>query len=332
MQGKWVMVTVALVVAGAIGGAIVMRRRQIPVSKPARAAGALELPASGVVTFTGTIRPQHVTAVGASMDGNIDMFLADVGQEVFEGETLARIGAPALASDRENAARAVERARDQVGRVEEILNAALMEQSRAQADAERGKAEVDRTSRDYDRQRMLNARGATPRRTYEKSETDYKAAVDQYELLSKAGNAAAENVRNSQAVVDTAKKAVDARLAELDEAQGNIDAAGEVLSPVDGMVVTRSGQPGKPARDAGDQMFVIATDLFALEVTVEPPPPVLNRIVPGMPAMVLVPELTNAGFAGEVKGIDKGVVVVQFVSGLPAVKPGMKADVRFKLD
>jgi hypothetical protein len=67
-------------------------------------------------------------------------------------------------------------------------------------------------------------------------------------------------------------------------------------------------------------------------VTVEPTPPVLNRIVPGMPAMVLVPELTNAGFAGEVKGIDKGVVVVQFVSGLPAVKPGMKADVRFKLD
>ena len=332
MQGKWVMVTVGLVVAGAIVGAIVMRRRQTPPAAPARAAAALELPASGIVTFTGTIRPQHVTAVGASVDGNIEMFLADVGQEVLEGETLARIGAPALASDRENAANAVERARDEVARRESSLSAALMEQSRAEADAERGKGEVDRFNRDYDHQRMLYARGATPRLTYEKSEKDYQAALDQYQLLSKTLNAAAENARNNQAVTDTAEKTLEARLAELDEAQGSAEAAAEVRSPVDGIVVTRNGEVGKPAREAGDQMFVIATDLFALEVTVEPPPPVLNRIVPGEPAMVLVPELTNSGFAGEVKGIDKGVVVVQFVSGLPAVKPGMKADVRFKLE
>jgi hypothetical protein len=58
----------------------------------------------------------------------------------------------------------------------------------------------------------------------------------------------------------------------------------------------------------------------------------LSRIVPGLPAMVLVLELTSAGFEGVVKGIDKGAVVVQFVSGLAAVRPGMKADVRIKLD
>jgi multidrug resistance efflux pump len=207
-----------------------------------------------------------------------------------------------------------------------------MEQSRAAADAERGKAEVDRANRDYDRQRMLYAQGATPRLAYEKSEKDYQGALAQYQLLNKVLNAAAEDAHNSQAVLDTARKALEARLAELDETQGNIEAASEVRSPVDGLVVTRSGQPGKPARESGDQMFVIATNLFALEVAVEPPPPVLKRIVPGLPAMVLVPESTNAGFAGEVKGIDKGVVVVQFVSGLAAVKPGMKADVRFKLD
>jgi hypothetical protein len=54
--------------------------------------------------------------------------------------------------------------------------------------------------------------------------------------------------------------------------------------------------------------------------------------VPGLPAMVLVPELTSAGFQAEVKGIDNGVVVVQFVSGLASVRPGMKADVRIKLN
>lgn len=331
MQGKWVAVTAVLVVAGAAGGMLALRRHAPPAA-PARTAGALVLPVSGIVTFTGIIRAQHVAAVGASVDGNIEMFLADVGQEVFQGDALARIGAPALASDRENASNAVERARDQVARVEDALNAALLEQSRAEADLERGKAEMDRTHVEYDKQRGYFAKGATPRRTFEKSETDYRDAVDQYDVLNKALTAASESARNCQAAVDSAKKAVEARLADLDEAQGTAEAGAEVRSPVDGLVVTRNGEPGKPAREFGDQMFLIATDLSALEVTVEPPPPVLKGIVPGLPAMVLVPELTSAGFEGEVKGIDKGAVVVQFVSGLPAVRPGMKADVRIKLN
>ena len=316
MQGKRVAVTAVLVVAGAAGGMLALRRHAPPAA-PARTAGALVLPVSGIVTFTGIIRAQHVAAVGASVDGNIEMFLADVGQEVFQGE---------------NASNAVERARDQVARVEDALNAALLEQSRAEADLERGKAEMDRTHVEYDKQRGYFAKGATPRRTFEKSETDYRDAVDQYDVLNKALTAASESARNCQAAVDSAKKAVEARLADLDEAQGTAEAGAEVRSPVDGLVVTRNGEPGKPAREFGDQMFLIATDLSALEVTVEPPPPVLKGIVPGLPAMVLVPELTSAGFEGEVKGIDKGAVVVQFVSGLPAVRPGMKADVRIKLN
>jgi multidrug resistance efflux pump len=332
MQGQWVAITAALVAAGAVGGVLALRRHHAPPAAPARAVGALELPASGMVTFTGIIQAQHVATVGASVDGNIEMFLADVGQEVSEGDALARIGSPALASDRESASNAVERARDQVARVQDTLNAAILEKSRAEADLERGKAEMDRAHGEYDKQRGYYAKGATPRRTLEKSETDYQAAVDQYQIVTKALDAANESERNCQASMDAAKKDLEARMADLDAAQGNTEAAAEVRSPVDGLVVTRNGGPGRPAREFGDQMFGIATDLAALEVTVEPPPPVLKNIVPGLPAMVLVPELSGASFEGEVKGIDKGAVVVQFVSGLPAVRPGMKADVRIKLE
>jgi multidrug resistance efflux pump len=332
MQGKWVVVTVALVVAGAAGGVIVMRRRHAPPAAPPRAAGALELPASGIVTFTGTIRAQRVVNIGASVDGDIEVFLAEVGQEVFQGQALARIASPAVAGDREDASNAVERARDEVARNENALSAALMEQSRAAADADRGRAEMDSANREYQRQLAAFKQGATPRVAYEKAEKSYQTAADRYNLLNRTLTAAAEDARNSQAAVDAAKAALEARLAGLDEARDNADAATEVRSPVDGVVVARNGEQGKPAREPGDQMFTIATDLSALEVTVEPPPPVLSRIVPGLPAMVLVPELTSAGFEGEVQGIDKGVVVVQFVSALPAVRPGMKADVRIKLN
>ena len=147
---------------GAHGGARGGRRRRrrsgvpaasCPPAAPARAAGALELPASDIVTFTGAIRAQHVATVGASVDGSIEMFLADVGQEVSQGDALARIGSPALASDRESAANAVERARDQVARLQDALNAAILEKSRAEADLERGQAELDRAHGEYDKQR-----------------------------------------------------------------------------------------------------------------------------------------------------------------------------------
>ena len=332
MQGKWVVVTVALLVAGAAGGVIVLRRRSAPPVALPRAAAALELPASGIVTFTGAIRAQHVTNVGASVEGNIEMFLADVGQEVSEGEALARIAAPSVASDREDASNAVERARDEVSRAENALSAALMEQSRAAAEVDHGRAGLDTANREYQRQRVAFAQGATPRLAYENATKTYQAAVDQFDLLNRTLSTATQDARNCQAAVDAAKAALEAKLAGLDQERGAADAASEVRSPVDGLVVARNGDPGKPARDSGDQMFAIATDLSALEVTVTPPPAILSRIVPGLPAMVLVPELTSAGFQAEVKGIDNGVVVVQFVSGLASVQPGMKADVRIKLN
>jgi hypothetical protein len=83
----------------------------------------------------------------------------------------------------------------------------------------------------------------------------------------------------------------------------------------------------------GDKLFTIASDLFALEVVLEPKDEVLKRIIPGMPATVNVLDLDGAAFQGTVKEIkDKEhQVIVEFGSANPGVKPGMIADVRFKL-
>jgi multidrug resistance efflux pump len=115
----------------------------------------------------------------------------------------------------------------------------------------------------------------------------------------------------------------------LQEVQTDLDAT-EVRAPVDGWLVVRQGEIGQPAD--GERMFQIATDLAALEVVVEPKPETLKRIYPGMPALVLIPELTNAAITGDVKAIDGKEVVVEFISSMPAILPGMKADVRLKLD
>ena len=89
---------------------------------------------------------------------------------------------------------------------------------------------------------------------------------------------------------------------------------------------------GKPAEESGDQLFQIATDLYALEVALEPTPDILKKIAPGQQALVLILDLQSAAIPAEVKEIKGTQVIVQFNSPLPAVRPGMRADVRLKLE
>ena len=50
------------------------------------------------------------------------------------------------------------------------------------------------------------------------------------------------------------------------------------------------------------------------------------------PALVLVLDLQNAAMPGVVREIKDNQAIVEFDSMLPAIKPGMLADVRFKLE
>src|SRR5262249_53097339 len=145
--------------------------------------------------------------------------------------------------------------------------------------------------------------------------------------------AGAENVQNAVQNLELAKKALSDKSQQLQESQGALEAA-ELRSPVDGLIVGRKGEVGKPAQEAGDDLFRIATDTYALEVVLEPQPPVLQRIRPGQPALVTILDLQTGGMPGEVKEVrDKeGQAVVEFNSSIPAIKPGMRADVRLKLE
>lgn len=321
--------SMAAVAAGVGVGALTLRYRGRAPAPGARPGGAAVI-VSSEVTLTGKIRPQHITPVAAAASGIIDAFLADVGQDVYTGQVLARIGASGLESARESAASAVEHGQDQVSRAEAGVASARLEASRAEADLARARMAFDRLEKTWARQQTLYAAGATPRLTYEKTQREYEGAQQDLGIMDKASRAAAEQAQSAVAQTAAAKKALADRIRELDEAQGNLQAA-EVRAPVDGLVVARNGEAGKPVEEGGD-LFQIATDLYALEVTVEPDPAVLKRIRPGQQALVLVLDLQSAGIPGDVKEIRGGVVVVEFGSAAPAIKPGMQAAVRLKLE
>ena len=75
-----------------------------PAPAPPQNKGEIVAPAESGNTIQGKIRPQHVIGVAATVPGFIEALLVDPGQDVFEGQVLARIGAQGLESNRESAA------------------------------------------------------------------------------------------------------------------------------------------------------------------------------------------------------------------------------------
>jgi multidrug resistance efflux pump len=330
MRGKWLLLAVVAVLAGVAGGALSLRYRRPAPAPLVRAAGAAVL-LGNQVTLSGAIRPQHIAGVGAQINGVIEAFLVDVGQDVYPGQVLARIGSQGLESSREAAASAVDHAQEQVNRVEAAVAGARLEQSRADAEAQRARFAMERAETAFSRQQLLVSQGATPRLVYEKAQREYDAAKIEFEMMDKAARATAERVQSVLQEVASAQKILAGENQRLQESQAAFEAA-DVHSPVDGLLVGRNGEVGKSAQEFGDNLFQIATDMYALEVALEPEPPILKRIRPGQPALVLVPDLQSTGITGDVKEIKGTQVLVEFNSTIPAIRPGMVADVRLRLD
>jgi multidrug resistance efflux pump len=330
MQRKWTLVAAGVLVTAAVIAALAIRGRQHPVPKPGASAAAMVVQSSEV-TLQGKIRPQHVTGVAASVPGFIEALLVEPGTDVYEGQVLARIGAQGLESAREVAQASLERAQEQVGKSEAAVTAARLELSRAEADSTHARMALDHADRALQRQQTLFKEGATPRLTFEKAQHEYEAAQKEYDIVDATVRTGREQVQGAAQEAAAAKRIVEDKTRQLEDAQSNLSAA-EVHSPVDGYVVSRKGEVGANAEQLGKDFFQIATDLYALEVTLEPKAEILKRIGPGQPALVLVLDLQSAAMPGVVREVKDNQVIVEFNSNLPAIKPGMMADVRFKLE
>jgi multidrug efflux pump subunit AcrA (membrane-fusion protein) len=326
VRGKW-LVAPAAVLASLVAGGFWLHSRKPPAPPANASASTVVLPPS--ITITGKIRAAHVTAVGAELPGTIDEFEVNVGDEVFQGQVLAQIGSAGMEAARSEAAAEVEKAQNRVESAEKIYAAAQLEASRAHADAERSRAEYDRITRLFDRQKTLFRAGATPRLTYEKTERDFASAQQEFDAVEKAESAARDHVQNTLKELDNAKRVLAGKNQELESAQSAVLAA-VVESPVDGLVVARQGEVGQAAQELGAGLFQIATDLFDLEVVIEPKPEMRKRIRPHQPALVIIPDLESTGYPGEIKAIEDNQVVIAFQSPTPAIRPGMVADVRLK--
>jgi len=328
MRGKWLWLS-GLIVMAAVGGALAVFWRAGQASRaPAPAGHAPPLPSE--VILPGKIQAQHVVPVAAGVEGIVEQFLVEVGQEVYEGQLLARIRNEGLDTAQQVAAADVERAETKLRALESAMIAARLEASRARADASRVRGEFERAERTYLRQQLLYKEGATPRLTFERSEKELAAARLELQAVDELARQAESRLSALLKDIESARRALDEKKQALEESKQSLVAA-EIHSPVDGIVVGRTRQAGDPVSPEVRDLIQVGVELSALEVVLEPEPPILARIRTGQPALVDVVEGPPGGMAGEVKAIKGTLVIVEFANPSPAVRPGLQAHVRIKL-
>ena len=312
MRGKWFVLSASVVLLALAGFGVTALLRSGKKTQAATPVAQAPAPV-GDISLQGKIRPQQVVSVIAPLEGIIGAFFVEVGQEVFEGQLLARIANEGLEEGHQAARREYEGVQSRVNTLESEIIAARLEASRADADASRARGEYDRLDKIYQRQKMLYAEGATPKVAYEKAGRDFETAQAEFKNLQELSTNAEARVNEIVKLLDAEKKTLQEKTGELDTAKGRTGAT-DVVSPVQGMVVARNGDVGQSiAPDRGD-FFQIATHLSQLEVVLDPDPPTLRRIKPGQPALIVLPDQGGEGMPGSVKGIQGSQVIVAFTT------------------
>ncbi|MBI2684894.1 MAG: efflux RND transporter periplasmic adaptor subunit [Acidobacteria bacterium] len=331
MRGKWALFGGIVILLAVAAGAIAVWKRQAPA--PVQQAPVTPPPAlaSGTeLSLPGKVEAREVVGVQAPSDGTIAEYLVMVGEEVFEGQLIARVANPSLQGAQEKAREIADKAQERVNVLESQMLAARLDASRGQAELARIHDDYSRTERLAQRQEMLHAQGATPRLTWEKAVKDFATAKAEHESASARAKLAEARVAALTKEIESAKKTAEERSAELEEADSNLQAT-QMHSPVDGVVLERKGEAGVDVKTGEDNVFRIGTDLGQLQVVLELEPPVLAKLQPGQAALVILAEFASEPLNAEISRIEKGRVYVMFGSPDPAIKPGVTAQVRIKL-
>lgn len=330
MRGKWLLVGGGAIFLAIGAGALSLWRKSTaePVKKAAPA------PESTLqddeIILAGKIQAAHVVPVAAPIDGTLETWEVETGQEVLEGQPLGHIRNSSLESDRELAESELERARNKATALEGAVLAARLEAARTEAEASRAKSEASRLEKTYQRQQMLFREGAAARLDFEKAEKAYRAASEESKTASEMALQMAERAKKIESDLQSAKAALEERNAELESAKEEIE-AGTILAPADGAVIKLGVEPGAEVSRTMADLVQIAVDPGILHIVVEPEPAVLALIKPGLPALVLVPDIMAEALSGEVKQVRDTQVVVEFSSPNPAVKHGINGSVRIRL-
>jgi HlyD family secretion protein len=250
-----------------------------------------------IVTATGTLQPTNKVDVGSELSGMVKSVEADFNNRVRKGEVLVRLDTSKLEAQLTQSRAALEAAQAKT-----LLALATVRETRA-------KLEQFQKVRELSRNRVP-------------SQTEFDAAEAAFE---RAGADAA----NAAAAASQARATVQANETDL--------AKSVIRSPINGIVLTRSIEPGQTvaASFTAPVLFTLAEDLTQMELHVNVDEADIGKVQEGQEAVFTVAAYPNRRFAARItqarygSSTTSGVVTYETVLkvGNPdlALRPGMTA-------
>lgn len=331
MRKWWPAFVIASAIAVVVSGIYISKARLDKGSKPRGPAPVrtAEARPPTELRVTGRIEPQHVVPVPAPMDGKVMEMAVEPGQAVFEGQLLARVVSSGLDLERESALTELERAKSRVLSLRAQIDDQRLAISRARAAAVRAEEDALARRKVFDRQQFLFTESATPRLVYEKSRREYEQAKLESDALEAGTQQADDHLRQLIRDLNSAQKVLDLRSAELDNLSEQAG-AGQVLSPVTGVVIDVHAHAGDTVTPGMTDMIQLATDLSDLQVHVLLNASGIAWLKPGTPALIEIAESAGEPIDGVVKSINGTDAVVAFTTANAAIRPGLSALVRLR--
>jgi RND family efflux transporter MFP subunit len=260
--------------------------------------------ASGII-LPGNIQPVTEAPILARADGYVLRRLADIGDRVKAGQTLAEIDAPEL-TDQVSQARASEQQAE-----------AALEQ--ATANVQQGKTDMELARVTAQRSANLVARGAVARQDDDQYQAQYQAKLSVLQSLEKAVEVQRANINAARSNLARLEKLQDYRV---------------VVAPFDGIITQRNVDTGALV-NAGNTMLFRIAQIATLRTYVNVPQSYANSIRPGQPATLTVSNLPGRQFSGTVarsaNALDPASRTLLIEVHVPnpdyALLPGMYAEV-----
>ena len=327
MKARWWIASLVAIIGIVLAATYVLLARK---TAPQTAETVTEPVVETELSLQAVLQPAITIPVGVSVQGRIEAFHVEVGDEVYEGQLIAQIRSEAMETAKLEAETDLERAETRVQNLEASLSAARLEASRASADASRAKDEFERASKLFQREKMLLAEGATPRRTFEKAQKEYLALEGESTKLVAVAAAAEERISTTQSELDAARKLLEGKVADLEGANQRLG-SGDILSPASGIVVSRRGQPGDEAHPSMTDLFLIASDLSLMHAVADVPPNQVGQLKKDQQVTVSIVEMGGELLQGSVLKVEDGKVTVEFANPNAMIKPGLTAQIRIKL-
>lgn len=301
---KWILIILGILIAVLIVGKLIAGKGDESVKVSTEKASKRMI--IETVNATGKVYPEVEVKISPDISGQITELNVQEGDSVKKGQVLARIYADIYATQRDQAAAAVNQQQ------------AMTANSQSQLDAL--KATMDQAERTYNRQKQLLDDKVISKAEFEQSESAYLSAKANY-------NAAIQSIKGNQASIQSAQANL---------ARANKDLSRTTLTaPMNGVISSLSVKNGERVAGnsfaLGTEMMRVA-DLSVMEARVDVGENDIVKVNIGDSADVEVDAYNNRKFKGIVTQIAASTATSATGAASSASNDVTNYEVRIRLD